>query len=90
MEYVLKYYQFSEFFKDESGVFHANEICYTILNDTHFLIFEKEDTIYNLYVARYQNSKEIGCKTPEIIELVVKNYKKSSPEHRIALRKYVA
>lgn len=89
MEHVLKYYQFSDFFKDQSGIFHANEICYTILNDTHFLIFEKEATRYNLYVARYQNSTAIGYKTPEIIELVVKNYKKSSSEHRVILRKYL-
>lgn len=89
MENVLKYHQFSDFFKDESGIFNANEICYTILNDTHFLIFEKEEGLYNLYVARFKHKKEIGYKVPEIIELVVKDYKKSSPKHRIALRKYL-
>jgi hypothetical protein len=91
MENVLKYYEFSDFFKDNSGVFNENEICYTILNDTHFLIFEKEKETkqYNLYVSRFKNDKEIGFKKPEILESVVKKYDKSSPEHRIALRKYV-
>jgi hypothetical protein len=89
MENVLKYYEFSSFFKDNSGVFNGNEICYTILNDTHFLIFEKEEEKYNLYVSRYRNDKEIGFEKPEILETVIKNYKKSSPTHRIALRKYI-
>jgi hypothetical protein len=79
MENVLKYYEFSSFFKDNSGVF----------NDTHFLIFEKEEEKYNLYVSRYRNDKEIGFEKPEILETVIKNYKKSSPTHRIALRKYI-
>jgi len=42
MENILKYYQFSAFKKDESGIFSGNEISYSILNDTHFLIFEKK------------------------------------------------
>jgi hypothetical protein len=91
MENVLKYYEFSDFFKDKSGVFNENEICYTTLNDTHFLIFEKEKETkqYNLYVSRFKHDKEIGFKKPEIIETIIKKYDKSSPEHRIALRKYV-
>jgi hypothetical protein len=89
MENVLKYYQFSEFLKDESNTFSGNEIAYTELNTTHFLIFEKKDEIFNLYVSRYSNRKEIGAKPPEILELLVENYDKSIPEHRIAIRKYI-
>ncbi|AQS95065.1 MULTISPECIES: hypothetical protein [Polaribacter] len=89
MENVFKYFEFSDFFKDESGSFSGNEICFTDLNETHFLIFEKEDSIYNLYVSKFSNKKEVGQKAPEILELVVQNYDKSKPEHRIALRQYL-
>lgn len=91
MENVLKYYQFSDFFLDKSSIFDDNEICYTVLNDTHFLIFEKvkETAQYNLYVSKYNNQNEIGVKQPQILELVKKNYDKSSPNDRVALRKYI-
>ncbi len=89
MENIFKYYEFSSFFKDESGSFSGNEIAYTYLNETHFLIFEKLTSYYNLYVARYKSSKEIGVNSPEILELLVENYDKSKPEHRIALRQYL-
>lgn len=91
MENVLKYYEFSSFFKDNSSVFKGNEICYRVLNETHFLIFEKEKQSkdYNLYVSRYRSDRQIGFEKPEILEIVVNNYDKSSPQHRVALRKYV-
>ena len=89
MENILKYYQFSSFRKDESSTFHNNEIAYTSLNNTHFLVFEKQEIHFNLYVARYGSEKEIGSKAPELLELVVANYDKSKPEHRIALRQYL-
>ena len=50
---------------------------------------QKENEIYNLYVSRYKNHHEIGTVKPEIVELVVGNYDKSIPEHRIALREYL-
>lgn len=90
MENIFKYYQFSDFFKDESGLFSSNEISFTELNDTHFLIFEKVDERFNLYVSRYKNKKEIGINPPEIIEVLVKNYDKSILEHRNALKQYFA
>ncbi|GAB7257778.1 hypothetical protein [Polaribacter sp. OB-PA-B3] len=89
MENVFKYFEFSDFFKDQSGSFSGNEICFTDLNDTHFLIFEKDGLQYNLYVSKFLNKKEVGYKQPEILELVVSNYNKSKPEHRIALRQYL-
>ncbi len=89
MENVFKYFEFSDFFKDQSGSFSGNEICFTDLNDTHFLIFEKDGLQYNLYVSKFLNKKEVGYKQPEILELVVSNYDKSKPEHRIALRQYL-
>ncbi|WP_299063981.1 hypothetical protein [uncultured Polaribacter sp.] len=89
MENVFKYFEFSDFFKDQSGSFSGNEICFTDLNDTHFLIFEKDRLQYNLYVSKFLNKKEVGYKQPEILELVVSNYDKSKPEHRIALRQYL-
>ncbi|MBG7611235.1 hypothetical protein IU405_03145 [Polaribacter sp. BAL334] len=88
MENVFKYYQFSEFFKDESGTFSSNEISFSELNNTHFLIFEKTNPNFNLYVSRYKNRKEIGKNAPEILEILVENYDKSIPEHRIALKQY--
>lgn len=90
MENVLKYYQFSDFFTDISGTFSSNDISFSKLNDTHFLIFEKTETSYNLYVSKYKNKKEIGVKSPEILEILVENYDKSIPEHRIALKQYFA
>ena len=89
MENVFKYFEFSDFFKDESGMFSGNEICFTILNETHFLIFEKINNTYNLHVSKYNNKAEIGVKAALILELVVENYNKSLPEHRIAMRQYL-
>jgi hypothetical protein len=89
MENVLKYYEFSIFLKDTSNSFSGNEISFTALNDTHFLIFEKEKEIYNLYVSKYAHKKDIGIKPPEILELLVENYDKSIPEHRIAIKQYL-
>jgi hypothetical protein len=58
MENVFKYYEFTDFFKDESGVFSGNQICFTALNDTHFLIFEKMSmAIIFLFLNFPQNQK---------------------------------
>ena len=86
MENVLKYYEFSLFIKDESDTFSGNEITFTELNSTHFLIFEKKEETYNLYVSRYTHKNDIGIKPPEILELLIENYDKSIPEHRIAIK----
>ncbi|WP_298767579.1 hypothetical protein [uncultured Polaribacter sp.] len=89
MDTILDYFEFSDFFTDKSEAFSGNEIAIRALNETHFLIFEKENEQFNLYVSRYVHKKDVGKNKPEILELVVKNYKKSLPEHRIALRKYI-
>lgn len=89
MENVLKYFDFSPFKKDTSDSFNGNEISYTELNSEHFLIFEKENENYNLYVSKYKNEKEIGNISPEILELLVKEYDKSNPKHRVAIRRYL-
>ncbi|WP_233884018.1 hypothetical protein [Tenacibaculum piscium] len=89
MENIFRYYEFSDFFKDESASFLGNEICYAILNEEHFLIFEKDKETYNLYVSKYKEVSEIGVKPPEILEVLVRNYDKSIPEHRVFLRKYL-
>nr|WP_299035541.1 hypothetical protein [uncultured Tenacibaculum sp.] len=89
MENVFRYYEFSDFFKDNSGAFQENEISFSELNKEHFLIFEKKDLQYNLYVSKYSSKKGIGKEPPEILELLVENYDKSIPEHRIVLRKYL-
>lgn len=89
MENVFRYYEFSEFIKDTSNTFSGNEICFSKLNEEHFLIFEKIKTTYNLYVSKYLSQEDIGKKKPEIIELLVENYDKSLPEHRIILRQYL-
>lgn len=88
MENVFSYFEFGAFFKDVSGVFSNNQICVSELNATHFLIFETSNNQYDLYVAKYKSKSEVGVKQPEIIELLVKNYDKSIPEHRIAIRQY--
>jgi hypothetical protein len=90
MENVLKYYEFSLFKKDESDTFSENEIAYAEINSTHFLIFEKKDETYNLYVSRYTSKNEIGLKPPVILELLVNNYDKSLPEHRQAIKQYLS
>lgn len=89
MDNVLKYYDFSDFFQDQSEAFSGNEIAYTELNKEHFLIFEKNKEKFNLYVSKYISKKEIGLKPPEILELLIENYDKSIPEHRIVLRQYL-
>ncbi|WP_334055810.1 hypothetical protein [Polaribacter sp. P097] len=89
MENVLKYYEFSDFKKDSSEAFSNNDIAYTELNDTHFLIFEKEENQFNLYVSKYNSRSEIGKKKPLILELLVSNYDKSKPEHRLAIKRYL-
>jgi hypothetical protein len=89
MENVFKYYEFSSFFIDRSDTFSGNEICYTELNETHFLIFEKKNSTYNLFVSRYETKNDVGVKAPEILELLVENYDKSIPAHRIAIKQYL-
>lgn len=89
MENVLKYYEFSDFINDESGTFLDSEISFSELNSQHFLIFEKKDKIFNLYVSKFGSKKEIGLEPPEILEKLVENYDKSLPEHRVVLRKYL-
>ncbi|MDB9723784.1 hypothetical protein OAA58_03810 [Polaribacter sp.] len=89
MENVFKYYEFSPFFVDTSGVFFGNEISFTALNDTHFLIFEKKEAAYNLYVSKYVHPKEIGVNPAIILELLVTDYDKSNPAHRIAIKQYL-
>ena len=88
MENVFKYFEFSSFFKDQSGVFSNNEIAYSELNSEHFLIFEVEGENYNLYVSKYSEKKVIGHSQPEILELLIQNYDKSNPKHRVAIRRY--
>jgi len=88
MTNVFLYYDFNPFFKDESGVFIGNEICYSELNSEHFLIFEKNNKNYNLYISKYNSKKEVGKNQPVILETVIENYDKSIPEHRIAIRRY--
>ena len=89
MENVFKYFDFSPFKKDISNSFNGNEISYTELNSEHVLVFEKEENRYNLYVSKYKSEKEIGTKSPEILELLVKDYDKSKSEHRVAIRRYL-
>lgn len=92
MENVFKYYEFSEFKKDFSNTFNGNEISFSILNEEHFLIFEKKsekNIHYNLYVSKYSSKEKIGTEPPIIIEKLIDNYDKSLPEHRIILRKYL-
>ena len=89
MENIFKYFDFSPFKKDQSNSFNGNQISFTELNSQHFLIFEKEEAIFNLYVSKYLKKADIGIKPPEILELLVTNYDKSKPEHRVALRRYL-
>ncbi|MBT3547826.1 MAG: hypothetical protein HN487_09085 [Flavobacterium sp.] len=89
MDNIFKYFDFSPFKKDASSSFDGNEISYTELNSEHFLIFEKEQQHYNLYVSKYNNEAEIGNISPEILEILVTNYDKSNSDHRVALRRYL-
>jgi len=89
MENILKYYEFSDFFKDQSPAFSGNEISFAVLNAQHFLIFEKNKETYNLYVTKYSSKQEIGLNPPEILELLVADYDKSIPEHRMAIKQYL-
>jgi len=89
MENIFKYFDFSPFKKDDSNAFNGNQISYTELNAQHFLIFEKEQDIFNLYVSKYSKKADRGNKSPEILELLVTNYDKSNSEHRVALRRYL-
>ncbi len=89
MENVLKYYEFSDFTEDKSNTFSGKEIAYSTLNAQHFLIFEKNNNQFNLYVTKYNSKEDIGLKPPEILELLIEHYDKSIPEHRIVLRQYL-
>lgn len=90
MEIVLQYYGFSSFTPDQSSSFEGHQIAYLGLNDKHFLIFELTKTSgYNLYIAQYQDKSQVGRHDPEILELLVADYDKSIPEHRLALRAYL-
>ena len=88
MTNVFLYYDFTSFFKDESDSFSGNDICFSELNSEHFMVFEKNGENYNLYISKYQSKNEVGKSKPEILELLVENYDKSIPAHRIAIRRY--
>lgn len=88
MTNVFLYYDFNTFFKDESDAFSGNEICFSELNSEHFLIFEKNAENYNLYVSKYKSKKEVGKNKPELLEMIIEDYDKSIPEHRVAIRRY--
>lgn len=88
MTNVFLYYDFNPFFKDESDTFSENEICFSELNSEHFLIFEKNNENYNLYISKYNSKKDIGKNKPLLFEMIIENYDKSIPEHRIAIRRY--
>ena len=88
MENVFKYFEFSSFFQDKSGAFAENEIAFSELNAEHFMIFEKEENSYNLYVSKYSGKKAIGTEKPEILEMLIEDYDKSNPAHRVAIRRY--
>ena len=89
MENVFKYYEFPDFFIATSHEFSGNEISFTALNETHFLIFEKKERSYDLYVSKYNDKNEIGVIPAIILELLVANYDKSNPAHRIAIKQYL-
>ena len=74
MENIFRYFDFSPFIKDQSNAFNGNEISFTELNSEHFLIFEKEEAVFNLYVSKYFKKSDIGSNPPEILELLVTNY----------------
>ena len=42
----------------------------------------------NLYVSKYHQKKDIGVRKPEILELLIENYNKSIPAHRVAIKQY--
>lgn len=88
MENVLKYFDFSNFFEDNSNTF-SFPISFSQINSKHFLIFEKKESNYLLYVAQYKSKNEIGKIKPEILELLEENYDKGNPSHRILLRRYL-
>lgn len=88
MTNVFKYFNFKPFLKDTSGAFSGNDISFSELNTTHFLIFESNNGNYNLHVAKYNSKAEIGVKAPLILELIIENYNKDIPEHRVAIRRY--
>jgi len=88
MENVLKYFEFGEFFEDKSGTFKDNQIAISQLNSQHFLIFERVEETYNLYVSKYAAKKLVGREKPEILELLIADYDKVNPAHRIAIRRY--
>jgi hypothetical protein len=88
MTNVFLYFDFKPFFKDASGAFSGNEISYSELNSEHFLIFENNNGSYNLYVSKYGSKREVGVNPPTILELLVENYDKNIPAHRIAIRRY--
>lgn len=89
MENVFRYYDFSNFKKDESNSFNGNEISYSEINTTHFLIFEKNEEEFNLHIAKFSSKQDIGKISPEILELLVNNYDKSNPEHRLQIKQYL-
>lgn len=88
MENIFRYYEFSPFEEDQSGFFSGHPVSYSQLNDTHYLIFEKEGDAYHLHVARFADSKNIKNKAPELLETLVRNYDKGIPEHRVILKRY--
>ena len=90
METLLEYYNFSGLFKDKSGYFNDHMICYSLIRENLYLVFEDmgEDG-YKLWFVQFPNSESIGSSYPEASNLLIDKFKIDLKEHRELLQKYL-
>ena len=90
METLLEYYNFTPFFKDRSGFFNQNLICYSLIRDDLFLVFEQiEEGEFKLWFVQFADDEGIGNVNPDAANLLIDNFEIDLKEHRELLQKYL-
>lgn len=87
MEQFLNYYNFSDFFKDQSLFF--NTIAYSWIKDNLYLVIEQEEDTYHIHFTSYSSKQAIGSEKPLGLNTLINNFKLDNNEHRKTIQQYL-
>jgi len=87
MEQFLEYYNFSDFFKDQSNFF--NVIAFVSIKEDLYLIIEKKENTYNIHFTSYDSAKKIGQQKPKALNTLIQNFALDNNEHRKVVQQYL-
>lgn len=87
MEQFLDYYNFTDFFKDQSDFFDT--ISYASIKDDLYLLIEQKESNFNIHFTSYQNKKDIGVTKPKGLNTLIENFKLDNNSHRKVIQQYL-